>query len=230
MRYVGSKRRLGKYILPFIKEALIRYPDAAYIEPFAGGCNMISQVEHHTRIGYDANKHLIALLRQAQQNPVEIKNAICPSKDAFDYIRDNKDQFVDWYVGAAGFFPTYSNQWMQSYHEHLSPGKFAGSINTVLKQNLSGIHLFNGDYKTIPVGRNNVIYCDPPYKHYDFYRIPFNHDEFCNWVRSVSRYNIVFVSEYEMPDDFACMMSVTVTPGVNYASRQRQEKLFMYKG
>lgn len=230
MRYVGSKRKLGKYILPFIYEALKHNPQGAYIEPFAGGCNMISQVQHHTRIGYDANAHLIALLRQAQQNPDEIKNAICPSKEAFDYIRDNKEQFVEWYVGAAGFFPTYANKWMQSYNEHNNSGTFASSARTILKQDFSGIHLFSGDYKSIPVGRNNVIYCDPPYKHYDFYRMPFNHDEFCNWVRTASKHNIVFVSEYEMPDDFECVMKVTITPGINRAARRRQEKLFMYKG
>jgi DNA adenine methylase len=230
MRYVGSKRRLGKHILPFINEALKRNPKGAYIEPFAGGCNMLSQVQHHTRIGYDANKHLIALLKQTQQKPVDIKNALCPSLDAFNYIRDNKEQFPEWYVGVAGFFPTYANKWMQSYNEHQSPGKFASSINTVLKQNLSGIHLFNGDYKTIPVGSNNVIYCDPPYKHFDFYRMPFNHEQFCDWVRATSKNNIVFVSEYEMPSDFECVMRVTITPGINRAARPRQEKLFMYKG
>ena len=230
MRYVGSKRRLGKHILPFIKEALRRHPDAAYIEPFAGGCNMITQVEHHTRIGYDANQHLIALLTQKQQHPEAIENAICPSKEAFDYIKNNKSEFADWYVGAAGFLPTFANKWMQSYNEHNNSGTFSSSSRTLLKQNLDGIQLMYGDYKSIPVGVNNVIYCDPPYKHYDFYRIPFNHDEFCNWVRSISRYNIVFVSEYEMPDDFACVMSVTIKPGINRAARPREEKLFMYKG
>ena len=75
MRYVGSKRRLAKKLLPIIQQGLKVYPKGMYIEPFVGGANMITEVKHHTRIGYDANKYLIALLKEAQQNPDSIKQA-----------------------------------------------------------------------------------------------------------------------------------------------------------
>lgn len=230
MRYVGSKGKLGRHILPFIKEALRRSPNALYIEPFVGGCNMISQVEHHSRIGYDANEYLIALNKQKQQDPSVIVAAKCPSREAFNYIKENKEQFVNWYVGAAGYFPTFSNKWMESYYEHLCPGKYSDSLGSFLNHDLTGIQLIHGDYKSIPVGENNVFYCDPPYKHIDFYKMPFNHDEFCNWARTVSKNNYVFISEYEMPEDFACVLSIDYKPGINSKSRKRQEKLFMYKG
>jgi DNA adenine methylase len=230
MRYVGSKRRFAPYLLPFIQKALQVYPKGLYIEPFIGGANMITEVKHHTRIGYDANKYLIALLRQAQQNPDSLAQAKGISKTAFNYIKTNKDEFFNWYVGAVGFFSTYCSKWMESYIEHIRTGNFDGSKKCLLKQNLSGIHLVNSDYKTINVGKGNVIYCDPPYKDTtDFYKMNFDHEEFYEWVRIASSSNIVFVSEYHMPSDFKCVWKKEMKPGITSKAKPRFEKLFMYK-
>lgn len=151
------------------------------------------------------------------------------TKEAFTYVKKHKDEFHPWYVGATGYFPTYANKWMESYNEYNSPGTFKGSMKNVLKQDLAGIHLLHGDYKNIPLGKGNVIYCDPPYKHFDYYKMPFDHDEFCDWVRYASKTNIVYVSEYEMPSDFQCVWQMTITPGINHAAAPREEKLFIYR-
>lgn len=228
MRYVGSKRRLAPYLLPFINWGLERYPNGSYIEPFVGGANMICKVQHHTRIGYDANKWLIALLNEARTNPDAIRNAMCPSKDAFKYIKYHPEIFYPWYVGLVGLLPTYANKWMESYNEHNAPGTFSGSMKHLLEQNLEGIHFINSYFDRIPTGKGNVIYCDPPYKHSDFYGMGFNHELFCDWVRNESSRNIVFVSEYEMPSDFECIWSMPIKPGINHKATIREEKLFIY--
>ena len=230
MRYIGSKRRLGKHIMPFINRALGVFPHGKYIEPFVGGCNMITQVNHHTKIGYDANKYLIALLKEARNNPENVRQAQCISRNAFKYVKNNKDIFQYWYVGAMGFLATYSNKWMGSYFDDLDPGYFSGSNKSLLKQDLTQIELINADYRYLYVGKGNVIYCDPPYKIYDYYGMPFNHDEFYEWVRNASRDNIVFVSEYEMPADFACIWQKEVKPQINRKAGKRFEKLFIYCG
>lgn len=41
MKYVGSKNRYAKYILPII---LANRGDSVYVEPFAGGMNLIDKV------------------------------------------------------------------------------------------------------------------------------------------------------------------------------------------
>ena len=229
MRYVGSKRRLAKEILPFINKALRVYPMGKYIEPFAGGFNVIDKVRHHTRIGCDANKCLIELLHTAKNNPDKIRDTASVSRANYKYIRDSQDLFQEWYVGLMGLMPTYSNKWMHSFYDDLNPGAFSGSVKCLLKQNLSGIKLKNCDYQQIPVGKGNVFYCDPPYKIWDYYDMPFNHDEFYEWVRLTSRDNIVLVSEYEMPSDFTCIWQKVVRPGINSKARFQVEKLFIYK-
>lgn len=43
MKYMGSKRRVAKYILPIMLAE--RKPDQWWVEPFVGGGNMIDKVE-----------------------------------------------------------------------------------------------------------------------------------------------------------------------------------------
>ena len=229
MRYVGTKRKLAKGILPFIEKALETLPNAKYIEPFVGGCNMIDQVKHHTRIGCDANKYLIELYKMARTNPEKLLEVECLSRPGYKYLRSNKEPYYEWYVGLMGFMPTFNNQWFHSFSEDLHPGKFSASIRSLIKQDLSGIKLINCDYQSIPVGKGNVIYCDPPYIIEDFYKMPFNHVEFYDWVRDASRDNIVLISEYEMPNDFTCIWQKVVKPGINSIARNKVEKLFIHK-
>ena len=230
MRYVGTKREIGKGILPYIEKALAALPNAKYIEPFVGGCNMIDQVKHHTRIGCDANKHLIELLKVSRSNPEKLLEVECLSRQAYKYIKSNKEPYYDWYVGLMGFMPTFNNQWFHSFHEDLKPGRFSASIRTLIKQDLNGIKLINCDYKKIPVGKGNVFYCDPPYIIEDYYKMDFIHEEFYDWVRVTSEHNIVLVSEYWMPEDFTSIWQKVVKPGINATARNKVEKLFIYKG
>ncbi len=229
MRYTGSKDRFKEDLLPFIQESLKVFPDGSYIEPFVGGANMIMHVNHHTRIGYDYNKYLIALLAESKINPDNLRESKCFTKDAFKYVKANKDEFYEWYVGAVGFLPTYCNIWMNSFVGHLRPKQFESAKNGLLKQNLSGIHLLQADYRSIPVGKGNVYYCDPPYQHYNYYGMPFNHEEFAEWVRFASQDNIVLVSEYKMPSDFKCVWKKLMKPGINAKAKPRFERLFVYK-
>ena len=75
-----------------------------------------------------------------------------------------------------------------------------------------------------------MIYCDPPYisskKTWPLNYKGFDHAKFWQWVRKMSRKNIVIVSEYEAPDDFKVIWEKTVN-GANYNNfYTRTEKLF----
>ena len=58
MKYMGSKARFAKDILKVILP--YRLDDQWYVEPFAGGMNMIAEVDGN-RIANDKNKYLIAM-------------------------------------------------------------------------------------------------------------------------------------------------------------------------
>lgn len=64
MVYMGSKRRIAKYILPIILEN--RTEGQWYVETFCGGCNSINKVDGN-RIASDNNKYLIALYKALQE-------------------------------------------------------------------------------------------------------------------------------------------------------------------
>ena len=55
---MGSKSRIAKYIVPIIQKCIDDNNLETYIEPFAGGCNVIDKIKCKSRYGYDKNKYM----------------------------------------------------------------------------------------------------------------------------------------------------------------------------
>lgn len=96
-------------------------------------------------------------------------------------------------------------------------------------QQLEQLELMSRDYKDAKIPSEAIIYCDPPYKGTEEYREGgFNHDEFWNYVRELSKTNRVYVSEYTAPSDFRVILEFdqnsTYAGGQNKS--QPSEKLF----
>ena len=105
MKYMGSKGRIAKYILPIILKD--RKENQYYIEPFVGGCNIIDKVQN-PRIANDNNNYLIAMWKGLQENRNIIRDI---PKDFYSDVRNsyntnnNKyDEFTIGWVGFAGSF------------------------------------------------------------------------------------------------------------------------------
>lgn len=107
MVYMGSKNRIAKELLPFIKAELSE--GICYVEPFAGGCNMIDKVEHSPRLAADCNQYLIALLKYQGELPEFI------SKEQWQQVKQNPEAFPDWYVGFCGFVCSFRGMFFKSY-------------------------------------------------------------------------------------------------------------------
>ena len=76
---------------------------------------------------------------------------------------------------------------------------------------------------------NCLIYCDPPYAEGIGYKSDFNHEEFWQWVRDMSKKNIVVVSEYQAPDDFEAIWEMPVKTHLNNRNKlNKVEKLFIH--
>ena len=58
MKYMGSKARLAKVLLPLVLDG--RKDHQAYVEPFVGGANMIDKVSGY-RIAGEFNKYIAAM-------------------------------------------------------------------------------------------------------------------------------------------------------------------------
>ena len=53
MKYMGSKSRITKYIVPIIQKCIDDNNLSVYIEPFAGGMNVIDRINDPFRCGSD---------------------------------------------------------------------------------------------------------------------------------------------------------------------------------
>jgi site-specific DNA-adenine methylase len=96
-------------------------------------------------------------------------------------------------------------------------------------ERLERLELSALDYRDVSVPDNAVVYCDPPYQGTAEYKEGgFNHSEFWDWVRVVSKKNPVYISEYNSPDDFKAVLRFqqksTYAGGKN--DKQPDERLF----
>lgn len=235
MKYVGSKARLSKDVAPIINEIIKQKQIKTYIEPFVGGANMMDHIKCENRIGVDNNKYLISMwnaLQRGWRPPSEI------TRKQYENIRDNKDSYSEELVAIAGFCSTYNAKWFGGYAGivHTKTGKIRNyydeSIRNILKQmsRVQTVHFIHGCYTDIKDVRGALIYCDPPYQGRTGYVGTLDYGEYWNWVRSVSKHNIVLCSEYHAPRDFIVIYEKVMITTLDKNSRKRDtEKLFIHK-
>ena len=232
---MGSKARFAKEIIRIMQHDLSK--THLYIEPFAGGMNLISNIQGVKRIANDSNPYLISMFIELQKGwePPEYVD-----KEEYLYIK-NSTNCPAYLKGWVGFNCSYSGKWF---------GGFAGVTNTkqgvrnyqheakknVMTQmkNLKDVEFLNLNYNQIDIPPGSLVYCDPPYKDTTKYFESFDHGEFWNWVRETSRKSKVFVSEYSAPDDFTCIWQKQASSslsanGVIGGNKISTERLFTLK-
>lgn len=241
MKYMGSKNKIAKEILPIILKD--RKENQYYIEPFVGGANIIDKVNGNC-IGSDNNPYLIAMWQLLQSGWIPPKSI---TKEIYNFYKEkyyskiytNEEMGIIGYVGFCG-----------SYGGRFFDGGYAGTIqtksgkrdyplesyNNIMKQlpYLQNVEFRHCDYKDLLLPNNSIIYCDKPYentKEY-LYSKGFNHNEFWEWCRTqFNSGHTIFVSEYNAPNDFECVWEKEITTSLNlYSSKYNCEKLYKYKG
>ena len=236
---MGSKARYAKEILPIILKN--RKPEQWYIEPFAGGMNMIDKVEGN-RIANDLSSPLIAMweaLVYGNWKPAKY------TKEEHRHVRLNKINYEPHIVGWVGFNCSYSGVFFGGYAGETKTkiGTIRDyqqeAINNTAKQipKLQGVKFTNLKYNEIEIPPNSIIYCDPPYENTSKYKVDeFNHNLFWDWCRKLSKQgHSVWVSEYNAPSDFECVWekvarSSLSANGKSGGSKISTEKLFLYCG
>ena len=233
MKYLGSKNRIAKHVLPLMLEGRT---NETWVEPFVGGANMIDKVDGK-RIGADKNDYLIHLFNSLQNGYEPPKEV---SKEFFFEVKANKDKYPKELYAYLGFALTFGCEWWGSFRRD-NTGKRRYDLeayNNVMKQDLRGIDFICSDYKDLEIPKNSIIYCDPPYegvRKYIGFK-DFKHNEFWEWCRNkVKQGHKVFVSEYNAPKDFECIWEKEISASANNSIKNGQgkkatEKLFVYCG
>ena len=168
MKYMGSKNRIAKYLLPIILKD--RKKGQWYVEPFVGGANMIDKVDGN-RIGADSNEYLIAMWQGLQENK---SRPYLIEKELYSKARDffNKsdysifDKFMIGWIG-----------WMGSYNGRFFDGGYSGHLvgkrdyiteqikNTETQiSKIKDVNFIYSSYYKLEIPDNSIIYCDIPYK------------------------------------------------------------------
>ena len=169
IKYMGSKSRIAKDIVPIIQKYIDDNNITTYIEPFAGGCNIIDKIKCENKQANDSNEYLIAFWQALQQgwNPLDIHM----TKGLYDEIKSNKSGFLKQKVALAGLCATYNAKWFGGYagivHTKIGTERnyYDEAVRNVLKQvhMLKDVKFTCGDYLNIKP-YNAVVYCDPPYQ------------------------------------------------------------------
>ena len=234
MKYMGSKRRIAKDILPIILKD--RKDSQCFYDLFCGGGNLLEKVDGN-RVANDNNEYLIELFKYMQTD-----NFNLPFVGEIEYknIQNNKENYPKWLVGYVGFQLSFGAKFFGGYRRDkagIRNYENEAQQNLKAQQNLiKDVEFVCGSYDKVKLEQNSIIYCDIPYKNSTKYNTSknFDYDKFYDWcIERHKEGHKVFISEYDMPEDkFECVWSKEISSSLtkNTGSKKGIEKLFIVKG
>lgn len=232
MKYMGSKNRIAKHLLPIMLAECEKHNINKWVEPFVGGANMIDKVpDTFERIGYDLNPHTIAALIGIRDHIAEFPEFV--SEEFYKSIKKTEAHPINSWIR---FECSFGAKLDNGYARNAKGANYAKmGLNLAIKQSpkIQNVKFICDSYENLNF-TNALIYCDPPYQGTSGYKTgAFDHDKFFDWCREQAKNNIVFVSEYNAPDDFECVWQGEIK--TNFASQRKSathnavEKLFIIR-
>lgn len=190
-------------------------------------------VNAETKILNDKHEYLIAMYK-ALQNGYELPENL--SKEEYYDIKANKDRDKA-LTGFVGFGCSFGGKWFGGYAKNNSGNNYclqAKRHTLKLWDNIKNAKFICGDYRDVKIPDNAVVYADPPYSQTTGYSNSkdFNHEEFWQYIRQISKTHKVFISEENAPEDFECIWQKEVrrTLDANKNNQPKKvEKLFIFK-
>lgn len=251
MRYQGSKKRMVKILKALIEKNLSL--GDFYFEPFAGGMNVMSEIDWKFKIANDINPYVIALWKDIQMGQFnKLMWDFCKNltKEQYYEVKNaykNNEQYKEQYAALIGYVGTacsYGGGWWAGYanfNQKKNENHILEAYNGIQAQianfkHLNAIKMFftNKEYQDVLTefpNSSGLIYCDPPYANTREYANSFDNDKFWKWAEGeVKKGNKVIVSEYTAPKDWVCIWSKNMQDGMNSDSTKRKiEKIFVHK-
>ncbi len=231
MRYMGSKAKYAKHIMPILMGG--HDSEKPYVEPFVGGGNMMSACPAPIRWGNDMAAYAVSLLDALSCGWVPPESL---SEAEYKSIKANPDSYAPEFVGFAAYSCSYAGKFWGGYARgddaKGNPRNFASEQKRhLLKQanGLVGVVWSVGGYTDMAIPDGATVYCDPPYAGTTGYKGGFDHAEFWGWCQSIAdRGCRVFVSEYTAPHGWAVVWEKEVTNSLtrDTGAKRGVERLF----
>jgi DNA adenine methylase len=216
VKYLGGKHTIGKKIADYIKANTTH---KVYFDPFCGSLGVAKYFTEYPRILNDIHTDLILFWKDYQEG-----NIPEPISEHDYYILKYEQSSPR--RGFAGFFLSFNGKWFGGYLKNnilRTRDFFQEAIKSLQKIKLNETIFHNKSYTEFnPV--NQIIYVDPPYQGTTKYTHDIDYDVFWNTMRKWSENNEVFISEYEAPHDFICVLEIPTRSSL--ANAKRIEKLF----
>ena len=233
MKYIGSKNRISKEILPIILKD--RKEGQYFYDLFCGGGNICDKITGNV-IANDYNEYAVKALELIRDDIDGIP------KDNFEFteadykeVKVFKNEQIS-FQGYVGFALSYGGKWWGGWRRD-GVGKrdyVAESYKNAVKQspNLQNVNFSSKSYDKVILQPNSIIYCDIPYKNTTKYKTgEFDYEKFYIWcIEKHNEGHQVFISEYYMPEDrFECVWSKEVNSSLdkNTVGKKNVEKLWI---
>ena len=171
---------------------------------------------------------MIHALIDIRDNPEKLPQDV--SEELYKSLKGaNPSSITSWIRFECSFGSKFENGFAKA-----KDGKnYAGiGYRSALKQSpkIQNVDFICDSYENLDF-ENCLVYCDPPYQGTTGYKTgSFDHDKFFEWCREQAKKNVVFVSEYNAPEDFELVWQGEIK--TNFASNRKKathkavEKLF----
>jgi DNA adenine methylase len=234
MKYMGSKSRIAKDIVPIIQSYIDKNNIRWFVDLFCGGCNIIDKISAKYKVANDINPYLIALFKHLKSGGQLLPKV---PKKLYDDVRSNPYNYKEWEVGCVGFLASYNGRFFDGgyaksgYEGERLRDYYREASDNIMSQmpKLQDVQFTCNSYEKLNI-KNAVIYCDIPYKDTKQYGNSknFDYDKFWQWCRDMSKINIVIISELSAPSDFKCIWEHEVLRSIKSTDKSRAiEKLFI---
>lgn len=206
MRYFGGKARIAKELSAYLNAQLQK--DQPFVDLFCGSCNVISKIDpNRQRFANDLHPDLIALFVHLQTG------GELPSEVSEGMYKEVKAKGEPWLRGFVGFGCSFAGKFFGGFARDNRAYNYAEVAKSSLSkktQTLKDVKFSCGDYSSLSLPENALVYCDIPYKGTTGYSTgSFDHLQFYRWVRA-NKDKRIFVSEYKenTPEDFEIVLEI----------------------
>ena len=94
MKYIGSKAKFADEIVAILQGYISEHKIKQYVEPFAGGFNVIDKVQCEYRLGNDIDPLVCDLIETCRDNPALLDSLHTPTREEYYDVRDNKGNYA----------------------------------------------------------------------------------------------------------------------------------------